>query len=406
MIIAATMTDETWRRAAVRRFSLQIAILTVLFVASELAAALRLVPHLEPVSLHTLITNPLFAIGFGGPLVLHLTSLPRLRELAATLATGIVLSLAVAWLARETTAMQWVIGLGLASTLVLAVRAARRQGDALLFLLPSLVTLLFTLEAAMFLNVISNVHPLTYDGLAFAADTAFGSAISFDIGRAFARWPLLAMICTGIYLAPPPGLMFVYALQVKRQHPAVDVVTLLVVMGVIGYSSYFLYPVCGPKFAFPSFPLDPPQVTSALIPVPPAPRNGMPSLHMASALIAYLHARRYGRIATAVAAVFVAGTFLATMGTGEHYFIDLLVALPFTIAVDALLTRRWLRGAINATLFLGWLWLLHAPLLPMVAWVGLLVTVAAAVTGSFTAARSRRPSGSRPGDRPPGRAGS
>jgi hypothetical protein len=176
--------------------------------------------------------------------------------------------------------------------------------------------------------------------------------------------------------------MFVYALQVKRQHPAVDVVTMLVVMGVIGYSFYFLYPVCGPKFAFPSFPLDPPQVTSSLIPVPPAPRNGMPSLHMASGLIAYLHARRYGRIATAVAAVFVAGTFLATMGTREHYFIDLLVALPFTIAVDALLTRRWLRGAINVTVFLGWLWLLHAPLSPVVAWAGLLVTVLVAVYGT------------------------
>jgi hypothetical protein len=154
MIMVPTMTDETWRRAAVRRFSMEIAALTALFVVSEIVAALRLVPHLEPVSLHTLITNPLFAIGFGGPLVLHLTSLPRVRELAATLAAGVVLSLATGWLAGETGVMQWVIGLGLGSTLVLAVRAARREGDALLFLLPSIVTLLFTLEAAMFLNVI------------------------------------------------------------------------------------------------------------------------------------------------------------------------------------------------------------------------------------------------------------
>jgi hypothetical protein len=78
------MTDDRWRRTAVRRFSLQIAALAALFAASSVAGALRLVPHLEPVSLHTLITNPLFAIGFGGPLVLHLTSLPRWRELAGT----------------------------------------------------------------------------------------------------------------------------------------------------------------------------------------------------------------------------------------------------------------------------------------------------------------------------------
>lgn len=366
--------DKSWRR----RFAWEIALLAAIFVAAEVAGALRLVPHLLPVSLRTLLTNPLYTIGFGGPLVLHLSSLPRLRELAMTIALGIALSLGVAAIAGAATPMQWVIGLGLASTIVLTVRAIRKDGNALLFLLPSLVTLLFTLDAAMFLGVISNVMPLTYDGLAFAADAAFGTNLSFDVGRAFARWPLLAMICTAIYLAPPPGLIFVYALQVKREHPRVDVVTLLVVMGLAGYSLYFLYPVCGPKFAFPSFPLHAPEVTGALMPVAPAPRNGVPSLHMASALIALFHARRYGRVPTAIAWIFVVGTFLATMGTGEHYFTDLVVALPFTVAIDALLARRWRAGAINGAIFIAWLWMLHAPLTPIAAWSMLLVTLAAA----------------------------
>ena len=39
----------------------------------------------------------------------------------------------------------------------------------------------------------------------------------------------------------------------------------------------------------------------------------------------YWHARPYGRWAKIVAAVFIAGTFLATMGLGEHFFVDLVV---------------------------------------------------------------------------------
>ena len=347
------MLDEQqrWTAITLHRFVVLLAALAVLLTLTELAALLRLVPHLEPLSLQTLITNPLFAIGFGGPLLLHVSSLPRPRELAATIALGCALSWLTARLAHQSSMMQWVIGLGVASTLVLAARAVRRTGDpttARLFLLPSLITLLFTLEAAMFLGVISHYRPLTYDALAFVADAAFGSNVSFDVGRLFKAQPLLAAICTFIYLAPPPGLMFVYALEAKsKRHPPVDIVTVLVVMGAVGYSLYFLFPVCGPKFAFPQFPFNPPDAASLagkLIPVPPAPRNAVPSLHMASALVAFLHARRYGWIAGAVAAVFVAGTFLATMGTGEHYLVDLLVAVPFTLAMDALLApspRRW-----------------------------------------------------------------
>ena len=43
----------------------------------------------------------------------------------------------------------------------------------------------------------------------------------------------------------------------------------------------------------------------------------MPSLHLASVLLAYWHARPYGRVAHAVAAVFVLGTVLATLGLGD-----------------------------------------------------------------------------------------
>src|SRR5262249_49506843 len=115
-----------------------------------------------------------------------------------------------------------------------------------------------------------------------------------------------------------------------------------------GYSFYFLYPVCGPLFAFgEAFPASPPpadELAGQWLYVAPkhgndmAYRNGMPSLHLGSVLLAYWHARPYGRWARGVAAVFVIGTFLATLGLGEHYLVDLVVAFPFTLAVHTACT--------------------------------------------------------------------
>jgi hypothetical protein len=243
--------------------------------------------------------------------------------------------------------------------------SGRERRVALAFLFAAGVTLFFTLEAAMFLGVVSSYRPETFDALAYVADASFGANVSFEVGELFRDVPVVAAICTLIYLAPPPGLIFLFSLQVKsRRHPPVDIVTALLAMGAVGYSLYFLFPVCGPKFAFASFPANAPDAASlvgAIIPVPVSPRNGIPSLHMASALIAFTQARRYGWRWSAVAAVFVIGTFLATMGTGEHYFVDLVVALPFTIAVHAAITpalRFRLRAGIvlsMALLFFVWL---------------------------------------------------
>ncbi|MGH9200495.1 MAG: cytochrome P450, partial [Vicinamibacterales bacterium] len=70
----------------------------------------------------------------------------------------------------------------------------------------------------------------------------------------------------------------------------------------------------------------------------PAWRNAMPSLHFGSVLLATWHVWSYGPMVQIVSLVFLAGTVLATLGLGEHYLIDLVVALPFTLAVHAACT--------------------------------------------------------------------
>jgi len=62
----------------------------------------------------------------------------------------------------------------------------------------------------------------------------------------------------------------------------------------------------------------------------------MPSLHAAWAYLVFWYARRLSVLERAMAVVVVVFTLLATLGTGEHYFIDLVVAVPYTLFILAL----------------------------------------------------------------------
>jgi membrane-associated phospholipid phosphatase len=63
--------------------------------------------------------------------------------------------------------------------------------------------------------------------------------------------------------------------------------------------------------------------------VAPAPRNCMPSMHMAWALLVAVNARHWGLKITF--SIYAAMMAFATLGLGEHYFIDLLAAVPYAI---------------------------------------------------------------------------
>jgi hypothetical protein len=143
----------------------------------------------------------------------------------------------------------------------------------------------------------------------------------------------------------------------------------------------------------------PDAFTLPLAPYPWAPgaaRNCMPSLHLAWALILW-RTTVGARAAVRWAAIaFVLVTALATLGSGEHYLVDLIVAAPFAVALLALVTppapslegvraRAWALGG-GAGLTALWFLLFvcgPAPLqalhrLPALAWVLTLLTVGAA----------------------------
>src|SRR5438552_15151669 len=63
--------------------------------------------------------------------------------------------------------------------------------------------------------------------------------------------------------------------------------------------------------------------------------NAMPSLHMAWVLLVWWYSRGLSWWERGVAFAFLVFTVLATLGTGEHFLVDLVVAFPFAVLVEA-----------------------------------------------------------------------
>lgn len=108
--------------------------------------------------------------------------------------------------------------------------------------------------------------------------------------------------------------------------------------------------------------------------------NAMPSGHFAWALLIWWFTRKHcGVFTQALAGVFVMLTFLATLGAGEHYVVDLIVAVPFAACVWMLVHQQWKSAAVSMLTALVWIvmlreaWALSVP--PILVWILTGVTV-------------------------------
>jgi hypothetical protein len=186
-----------------------------------------------------------------------------------------------------------------------------------------------------------------------------------------------------IYYALPFATALVYAGHISRGGPrATNFAFIAIANMVIGYAVYLFYPAAGPAYAFPGvFPRLAP-VLSGLHPILlPAPANAMPSLHISAALLIWWNSKHW-RVGRYLALVFLGLTILATIGLGEHYCTDLIVAVPFALFVQALGTRRPLRMTCLLTglsMSVTWLALLRYGF-PLLAASNVLLRAGAALT--------------------------
>jgi hypothetical protein len=236
------------------------------------------------------------------------------------------------------------VGFGLASIGILGSRAWTSEGDdrsrALCLFLLTCMLPLFTVLNPFFQDLTNRLTPRTFDQYAYAADEALGMQFSFVVARWFEALPALRLTSSVIYYTLLFAFIGVLVLQLRAvQPPYLDIFPTLLVTTLVGYTVYILFPLVGPEPAFEAcFPHAPPaagDVLSGPLDIPPAPRNCMPSLHTVWVLLIWWHSRPFAWPIRLGAGVYLTFTLLATLGLGFHYLVDLIVAVPFALLVQA-----------------------------------------------------------------------
>lgn len=179
---------------------------------------------------------------------------------------------------------------------------------------------------------ISRWRPLKYDQFVYKLDALVGQP-SFVLGRLAAHSHGLRVLLNVSYdLLPTITLLtFAATLWLRSEEEALVLLRTFVPNLILSPLIYLLFPVCGPAYAFPGFPFVQPDLAPHMIPIN-APPNGVPSVHMSSALLImwFLRHWKWGWLAGLTFAIL---TIMATLGTGQHYLFDLICAVPYTVLV-------------------------------------------------------------------------
>ena len=236
--------------------------------------------------------------------------------------------------------------LGMAAIGVLGTRTIWAKGENRKLLLHGFLPVLLFVGsewmATTLLDITERLHPKTFDLFLYSFDSSLHVQISFLVGQLFWLWPWLRATCLVFYIALPLPLALVYTAQLRRgNRNALTVMLSFLMTGPAGVMFYNMLPACGPVHVFRSgFPWHPLSTADAMQ-MNPFPilitgaRNAIPSLHMAWVLLVWWNSRGLPRWVRAIALAFVLFTVLATLGTGEHYLVDLVVAFPFSLMVQA-----------------------------------------------------------------------
>lgn len=195
-----------------------------------------------------------------------------------------------------------------------------------------------------FLQLNPTLNPQTFDLYALHFDVLIGGKHFIPtLLNVINSSPVLTQMVTICYVYTPITFLLICILQLKGRPAQIPSAILLwILMTGLPMIAFQFFPITGPGYVDANslsqlfqhanlFPLK-------KIILSPAPRNGMPSMHFGWVFIATLvwwqmGTRLYSKL------LMVMNTFLTAMATlylGEHYSIDLIVAIPFSLSCYAL----------------------------------------------------------------------
>jgi hypothetical protein len=338
------------------RFLVLLGVMVLLIAACELLAARFPVgaplTALRRVFFHG---DTFHAVAISGAFFVYLATRPPRREIAIVAGAGLILeALRSVLLYRNHAApdtIRYNIGVcaGLLSLGVLAARAVQHRRspkgrEALIAFITGLILPGFVAIAYTLLDLTYVTDPLVRDQHIYVVDGSLGFQPSFALGRLFEGdhgW-LFKTTTSTAYNGLPAVFALMYWIDARPGYrPAVDVLVVFIVAAVIAAPLYHALPVIGPAPAFKkAFPSSPPVIDALaelkLLPGGRMWRNCMPSMHATWAMLVLWQAQPHRPLVRGLAYVFVALTFLAMLGFGYHFLADIVVSLPFAMAVRAL----------------------------------------------------------------------
>ncbi|HYL83939.1 MAG TPA: phosphatase PAP2 family protein [Candidatus Angelobacter sp.] len=275
--------------------------------------------------------------------------------------------------------MPWFSFAGVSSLLIMGIRAvwaeARTTRKMLLYAaIPALLFVSSDYFASNMLDWTTAAHPQTLDLYLLSFDYSLRVELASLAGQLFVNNHWIHNVSLLVYVGLAIPISLVYAGRLVRfGERAFPSMLAFLITGPVGILFYNIFPACGPHALFQQgFPFHPfPMAQASRLLLEPlavaGPRNAIPSLHLAWALLAWWYSRGLSWFERLIAFSFLAITAFATLGTGEHWFIDLIVAFPFALMIQALCaySLRWNdRTRLTSFLFglfatMGWLVILR-----------------------------------------------
>jgi hypothetical protein len=294
------------------------------------------------------LVSAFFGIALASVIIIHFRVRPSWQDALLVFGgTFFLASVDFRFLHFKPAIMAWPSFAGLTSLLILGLRTLwSKKSERKLLLLAFIPSLLFVTSeyfADSLLQWTSAVHPKVFDLYLFSFDSSLHVQVPFLVGQAYSMYTNLRVAGLLFYIGLPVSIALIYAGRVLRaREKAIPSFVAFLATGPVGVLFYNLLPALGPVHLFgKAFPWHPLAVEqSSRLFVEPmnlsgAP-NAIPSLHMAWVLLVWWYSRGLSWWERGVAFAFVFFTVLATLGTGEHYFIDLVVAFPFALLMEAL----------------------------------------------------------------------
>lgn len=303
------------------------------------------------------LAEPYMAAALMGSFLIHTFSRQRRGQLTAAfiLAAGFALVYALA--RHESLSNIYApafLGVGSIAAQALDLIWGRTEPSASSgrTLLISMIFPLCLFCTAVCLSFLDRASAQTYDHFLYVFDASLGFSPSFAVGQLFTTVPSLRAVCYYAYEFLPLAMSVAFISdQSRSSRSSINLLVLFLTTSISGYVVYHLYPAVGPIYVWPNqFPWHPlPAAAVSLEKCSPgaAARNAMPSLHLAAALVIWFVSRGWQFWLRIPAGLLVLMTVLATLGFGEHYAIDLVVAVPLVVATTAWSTRYvpWRSGA-------------------------------------------------------------